>query len=126
MDPTTLITGANLACYGAILAILQTVKMLVPGMDNKWVQRFLPLFPLVLGIVAALVGMASGKNWQERLTIGVIIGVAAGQSFKLGKTTLLGKGLEVVASGAPPVAPPTPAVPSPSPSAPSPNPDGGK
>jgi hypothetical protein len=119
MDPTTLITGANLACYGAILAILQTVKMLVPGMDNKWVQRFLPLFPLVLGIVAALVGMASGKNWQERLTIGVIIGVAAGQSFKLGKTTLLGKGLEDGKAT-------TPAPAKPTDPAPTTNPDGGK
>jgi hypothetical protein len=122
MDPTTLITGANLACYGAILAILQTVKMLVPGMDNKWVQRFLPLFPLVLGIGAALLGMATGKSWQEKLTIGIIIGVAAGQTFKVGKTTVLGKGIEALAAPTP--APAKPA--DPPADKPTDNPDGGK
>jgi hypothetical protein len=124
MDPTTLITGANLACYGAILAILQTAKMLVPGMDNKWVQRFLPLLPLILGVAAAMIGMATGKNWQERVTIGIIIGVAAGQSFKLGKTTLLGKGLE---PDAPKALPPTPApAADPKPADPPTTPDGGR
>lgn len=121
MDPTTLITGANLACYGAILALLQTAKMFIPHFDNKWVQRFLPLFPLILGIAAALLGMATGKTWQERLTIGIIIGVAAGQTFKVGKTTVLGKGIEA----ATPAPTPAPAA-DPKPADPSANPDGGK
>lgn len=120
MDPTTLITGANLACYGAILAILQTAKMLIPHFDNKWVQRFLPLFPLVLGIGSALLGMATGKTWQEKLTIGIIIGVAAGQTFKVGKTTVLGKGIETAALPPAKPADPAPATP------PTDNPDGGK
>lgn len=122
MDPTTLITGANLACYGAILAILQTAKMLIPHFDNKWVQRFLPLFPLVLGIGSALLGMATGKTWQEKLTIGIIIGVAAGQTFKVGKTTVLGKGIETAAL---PPAPAKPADPAPA-TPPTDNPDGGR
>ena len=119
MDPTTLITGSNLALYGAVLAILQTVKVMVPGMDNKWVQRFMPLFPIVAAVIAALLGMASGKTWQEKVTIGIIIGAAAGQTFKLGKTTLMGKGLDPA-----PMAPATP-VPT-TPAAPAANPDGGK
>lgn len=90
-----LFTGSNLILYAAVYAITQTVKVIFPKtMKKKLVQRILPALPILLAVLGAVVGLSSGTTWQERIAFGVIIGALAGQTFKIGKTSLLGKGIE--------------------------------
>jgi hypothetical protein len=92
---------------GVVFALLQTVKMAVP----KWAatkvgQRLMPLIPIALGVVGAVAGLSSATTWGDKIALGVIAGFAAGQGFKVGKTTLLGKGIETASAAKTPAAPP--------------------
>jgi len=89
-------TTTNLLLTGAVFALLQVLKMVVPKWSTTQIgQRLLPVIPLLLGVGGAMAGLCSASTWQEKLAIGIMAGFAAGQGFKIGKTTALGKGIEV-------------------------------
>ena len=91
-----LLTKANLSLAGGVFVLLQTLKMVFPTFfQGKLGQRLVPVIPLLFGVAGSMAGMCSGTRWQEKVMIGLIAGFAAGHSFKVGKTTLLGKGIDV-------------------------------
>ena len=90
-----LATKENLMLVGAIFAVLQVLKMVVPKWaETKLGQRLIPIIPEFLGVGGALAGISSGTTWQEKVAIGLMAGFAASKGFKVGKTTVLGKGIE--------------------------------
>ena len=90
-----LLTGPNVAFAGSIMVI---VSMLRSYFKEFWKtaagQRLLPMLPLVLGQAGAFVGMTDAHTWQDKVVIGLIAGYAAAHSFKVGKTSVMGYGLE--------------------------------
>lgn len=98
-DLTTLLSGGNAALIGAIVAILSTLKAVMPNIFAKpRVKRFMPLAPIVLGLVAALLGFGTAGDaiaaWQDKLVLGCLVGFTAGQLYKAGKTSIFGWGLK--------------------------------
>jgi len=96
-DLTSLITGENAALVGAIVAILSTMKAVLPKVFLKpRVKRFVPLAPMVLGVIAAYLGFGEAgdalSSWQDKLVLGFIVGFSAGQLYKAGKTSFFGWG----------------------------------
>lgn len=92
-----LATTENLMLVGAIFAVLQVVKMVVPKWaSTKLGQRLTPIIPEVLGVGGALMGLGSGNTWQEKIAMGLMAGFAASKGFKVGKTTVLGKGISEI------------------------------
>ncbi len=96
LDLTNLLTGNNLLLTGGVFAATSGLRGAIPDFfANKIGQRTLPVIPLVLGIVGALAGVCDGvSTWEGEVMLGMIAGTVAGQGFKLGKTTLLGAGIE--------------------------------
>lgn len=95
MDVSTILTGTNLLLAGAIFVLLTVGRLVFPGFYvSRLGQRLLPVLPLVLGVVGALLGMCSNApTWQEKVLVGIIAGFAASNLFKIGKTTVIGWGL---------------------------------
>jgi len=77
----------------AVWAVLGTLKGLPAIRDTRLFLRLLPILPPILGILASLLGLGSGASVTEQIAIGLIFGFAAGQGFKIGKTSILGHGL---------------------------------
>lgn len=99
-----LLTGKNGTLLAGCFAVCQLIKMVAP----KWASsrigaRFMPVIPVAFGVVAALAGLCSVATWPEKVVVGLLAGTTAGQAFKMGKTTLMGKGIpEKAAPPAPP------------------------
>jgi hypothetical protein len=95
---TTLLTGENAGLIGAIVVVLSTAKASVPKLFAKAsVKRFIPLAPIVLGIIATYLGFGTAGDaiatWQSQLVLGCLIGFTAGQLYKAGKTSIFGWGI---------------------------------
>lgn len=114
MDISTLLTGRNALLPVGVYAVTQALKMALPKVFQSSIgQRFVPIIPLVLGIALAMAGLGEGATrWQDRMLMGLIAGFTASHLFKLGKTSLLGWGIEstqeeppAVAAGSAPAAP---------------------
>jgi len=113
-DLSSLLTGENAAFVGGILALVSTLR----GAFKKFFrstkgQRLLPVLPVVLGIVAAMVGIGEAKEalpqWQDKLVLGILAGFTAGQLFKAGKTSVFGWGIADQPQEAPAGSSPSPA-----------------
>lgn len=100
MDLATLLQGNNLLLMGATVAITTTVRTMFPAFFTKhWGERLLPLLPLLIGIIGALIGVSEGDTVSEKIAIGLLAGFTGGQLFKIGRTTFMGYG--VVPRGTP-------------------------
>jgi hypothetical protein len=96
LDMTTLLDSYNLMLAGAILAVLGTIKRVAPKSTSSfWGQRLLPILPLVLGILGSLLGASNGQTTIDKVIIGILAGFAAANAFKVWKTTVRGKGIDV-------------------------------
>lgn len=96
LDLPSLITGQNLLLTGGIFAfttvLRQTFKTFFLGTLG---QRLLPIIPLLLGVAGALGGISEkAANWQSEVMLGMICGFLASNFFKVGKTTVMGIGVE--------------------------------
>jgi len=97
-DLTSLLTGENAILVGGVLAVCSTLKASFKEFfKGKVGQRLLPIMPVLLGVIAALVGIGdvgAEATWQNKLVLGIIAGFTAGQLFKAGKTSLFGWGID--------------------------------
>ena len=96
LDLTSLITGNNLILAGGTFAIMATLrKSFKDFFATTFGQRVLPILPLLIAIGGALGGVCDGvTTWQDKVMLGCICGFAAGHLFKLGRTSLLGIGVD--------------------------------
>jgi outer membrane biosynthesis protein TonB len=95
MDVSAILTGTNLLLASGIFVLITVLRVPFKSIfESRNGQRFLPLLPLVLGVVGALLGACSNcSTWQEKVLIGLLAGFASSHFFKLGKTTVFGWGL---------------------------------
>lgn len=96
LDFSTLLTGNNLLLTGGVFAATATIRESFKKFFESVVgQRLLPIAPMVFGIAGAQAGICEGAStWQGRCMLGLIAGFSAGHFFKIGKTSLLGAGVE--------------------------------
>ena len=96
MNPSSLLTGRYAALVGIVYVTTQTLKLMFPSfMASKWGQRLLPILPLLVGVLfMVLAPYEATTSWRDKLVVGVVAGWAAGNVFKIGKTTLLGWGID--------------------------------
>lgn len=91
----SLLTTSNLALSGAILAVITTAKRSFPKLSKKgWAQRVMPVLPLLLGVAGGLLGATDATELQEKVTIGLVCGFFAANVYKVGRTSVLGVGIE--------------------------------
>lgn len=89
-----LLTGRNVSLAGGIFVCLSMAKKMAPAFFKARVgQRVLPVLPIILGEIGAFINLSDAVKWQDKLLVGLIAGWAAGNVFKVGKTSLLGYGL---------------------------------
>lgn len=95
MDFSALLVGKNFILLGGVFALTTTVRSTFkPFFDAGMGERLLPLVPLILGILGALMGISeNAPTVADKVGIGLIAGFTAGHIFKLGKTSVLGYGV---------------------------------
>ena len=97
MDMSSIANAENAALIGATLTLISMVR----GVFKEWFAgriglRLLPLLPLIvaMGLAAIGFGEADGMDgMKDQLMLGFMAGIAAGQAFKIGKTSAMGYGL---------------------------------
>lgn len=93
----TFVTGKNVLLFGGVVAISATVRAVFSTFFAKPLGlRLLPILPVLLGVVGTLFGIADGLETlaiPERILLGAVVGFAAGHSYKIGKTTISGSGV---------------------------------
>lgn len=95
MNPTDLLTGANAALVAIILVITGAVKSIFSDFFlSSLGQRLLPLLPIVLGVGLSFLGLGAATTVVDKIMVGLLSGLTAAMSFKLGKTSVLGQGIE--------------------------------
>lgn len=96
LDLPSLITGQNLLLTGGIFVFTTFLRETFRGFFAGTVgQRLLPVIPLILGVAGALSGLSEKvSNWQSEVMLGMICGFLASHFFKVGKTTVMGIGLD--------------------------------
>ena len=99
MDGLTqsLVSLVNLGLSLAIFALVVTLKRAWPEfVASRAGQRALPVIPMLLGVILALAGFrdAAVTRWQDVIVVGLLSGAFAASIFKIGRTSVLGKGLE--------------------------------
>jgi hypothetical protein len=125
MDFSVLINPKTAALASAIIALIALGKKLWAAWFATPVgQRLLPFLPIALGALASIapgLGLPAvdGATWYLRLEHGLVAGLVAAAGYKLGWTSVAGKGINdlvpavSVPSGPPaaiPVVPPSPPV----------------
>jgi hypothetical protein len=101
-------TGMNGSLVLVIFVLMTTLKSALPQKvsTSPWFQRALPVIPEVLGLAGAMAGITDAVGWRNRLVVGLVAGFIASKFFKIGRTTVLGRGVAEVAAEDP--AAPTP------------------
>jgi hypothetical protein len=96
LDFGSLLMGSNLLLTGGAFAATTAAKEMFKNFFSSVVgQRFLPVMPLAFGVIGAQAGVCEGAStWQGRCMIGLIAGFTAGHTFKVGKTSVMGSGVE--------------------------------
>lgn len=95
IDLTSLLTGKNLVLAGGSFALTTSVRASFKDFfATRLGARFLPLLPVIFGIIGALAGVCDGVTaWQDRVMLGALLGFTAGHVFKMGKQSVMGIGL---------------------------------
>lgn len=112
-EVSELVSGRNATLAGAAFVAVALLKNLAPGFVGTRVgKRLLPVLPVLLCIVGAFLGFADPAmtaTWQDKMMVGLLSGATSAWLFKMGKTTVLGRGLDLSPSS-PSVPPPAPEV----------------
>ena len=95
LDLTTLVTGYNLILAGGSFGLTSAIRAAAPEFfEARLGKRLLPLLPVILAVVGAVLGVCEGaETLQARVMLGILIGFFSGHLFKLGKTSVMGAGL---------------------------------
>jgi len=92
----------NVALVGATLTLISIARaVLKEFFAGRVGQRLLPVLPLVLAMLLAILGLGEAKGMvglSDKLVIGFMAGITAAQLFKIGKTCAMGYGLPEKAS----------------------------
>lgn len=97
MDLSSLLTGKNAAFAAGLVAVVSGLRAVFPHVfETKWGQRLLPLLPMALGVGGAfLLGShIDATTVQMKVGVGLLAGLVAAQSYKIGRTTLVGANVE--------------------------------
>ncbi|AKU92960.1 hypothetical protein [Vulgatibacter incomptus] len=96
MEDLSLLLGGQLLTLGAGATILTAIwRELCPRLWGSALgRRLLPLAPIAFAVAGSFAGLGSAGGWTSRLASGVLAGAIAAHGFKIGRTTLLGFGLD--------------------------------
>lgn len=105
-----LITGRNMGLAAGIFVVMSILRTSLPKVWATSIgQRALPIMPIILGEIGAFIGVTDAEKWQDKMIVGLICGWAASNLFKVGRTSVLGYGIDVATPSEPaPAAPVTP------------------
>lgn len=107
MDVESMLTGWNGVVTGAISGVVHAAKVFFDGSDHSSkLDRLLPILPLLLGGLAGIVGIVEFDagidiTLAKKITAGLLLGTVSMTAFKVGKTTVLGKGLNATPDKSP-------------------------
>lgn len=97
MDISSLLTGKNAAFAAGLIAVVSGLRVVFPYVfETKWGLRLLPLLPMALGVAGAFVlgpNIVDANTTQMKAMVGLLAGLVAAQTYKIGKTTVVGKGI---------------------------------
>jgi len=94
MDLASLLTGRNLAFSGFIFVVVALLKQYFAAFfASPSGQRVLPVLPIVIALAGAFLGFSDAIVWQDKVVLGFLIGFTTMGSFKIGRTSVLGRGL---------------------------------
>jgi len=95
-DLSDLVTGQNLIFAAGVFVLVSILRTTFKGFfEGKLGQRLLPVLPVVFGLAGAFLGLGEGaKRWQDKIVLGLIVGFVSAHIFKLGKTSVLGYGVD--------------------------------
>jgi hypothetical protein len=96
MNLDSLINGMNATLGGAIWGIVYAIKKIPGAMDKAWVQRVMPVIPLLLGVAGGAAGAVTVTpvTMANKIVAGLMVGGLTMVVFKVGKTTVMGKGVD--------------------------------
>lgn len=99
----SLLTGMNATLAGAIVGILAAAKQIPGLMGNKIFQRFLPVIPLLIGVLGGAFGAVAVDpvTMPNKIVAGLMVGGVTMIVFKVTKTSVLGNGLDADAAAVP-------------------------
>lgn len=90
-----LLTQGTMKLAGGVFVLMAATRhVFAEAFASKIGQRLLPVLPLGFGIIGGLIGVTDAKSVADKITVGMIGGFAASHIFKVGKTTVLGWGLD--------------------------------
>lgn len=102
MDLDILTSAKNMEAAGIIWAVSQALKAEIGEFkDHPTVQRAIPLVPVVAGVLCGLFGLVEvstdphhlATTW-ENVKVGAMIAFGSMGLFKVGKTSVIGRGVE--------------------------------
>jgi len=97
VDPSTLVSPKNFALAASILVVISFARNIAPALFSKrWMQRVLPVLPLLLSSAAFAFGFGDAgetPTWQDKLIAALLTGAASSSIYKFGRTTVLGRGM---------------------------------
>lgn len=94
IDVQSLISGPNLGLAACAAVVTGLFRSIVPAWWTTSVgQRLLPTLPILIGVVGALLGLGDASVFGNRLVLGILAGAVAAHGYKVGRTTMLGRGL---------------------------------
>lgn len=106
-----IVTGTNLSLAIAVNVILVVIRTLAPEAFKTPIgQRILPVLPILLGLPLAML-LSDIARWQDRLVMGFLVGFVASTMFKVGRTSILGMGLDIATKEEPKPEDPKPEAP---------------
>ena len=95
LDVTSFFEGKNLLLYAAIFMLTGAIRAsLHTFFDKSLGQRLLPLLPMVLGALLAVVGISEPMDSKlDAAVFGLISGGIVGHAYKTGRTAIMGYGV---------------------------------
>ena len=97
MDASSMVNAENAALVGASLTLISMARAsLKEFFAGRIGQRILPVLPLAVAMILAALGLGEAEGMEglkDKLMLGFMAGITAGQLFKIGKTSAMGYGL---------------------------------
>lgn len=95
LDVTNFFEGLNLLLYAAVFVITGAIRHLTKDFfDKDPGARFLPVVPMLIGAVLAMLGVCDlDGGLLNKAIFGLISGAIVGHAYKTGRTSILGYGL---------------------------------
>lgn len=86
-----LLKAVDLVLILAIMGLTEAIKRAMP--EDQW--RWIPLVPVVLGIICGAVVSPAGSGWRVMAKASLLYGGAASLAYELLRTTVLKQGAKV-------------------------------